>query len=84
MEKSFKIGDKVILDKEEILKYHNYLPSWYSEDIYTVVDTYNNGELMIVLDRNLPHDNPKRIFFNYLKLSLKEERKNKLLKLNNV
>jgi len=38
---------------------------------------------MMKLDRNLPY-NYSNMFMHYLKLSLKQERKNKLLKLNSV
>jgi len=84
MKKKFKISDNVILDKEEILKEIGSLPNWYSENKYKIIDIYSNsGSVMIKLDKNLSH-NSNRIFFNYLKFDIKEERKNKLLKLKNV
>lgn len=84
MKKRFFIGDKVLLDKEMILQRIGFIPGWYSEEIYTVTSVFfDSGAIMVKLDRKLPH-NCSSIFMHYLKSDIKDERKNKLLKLNNV
>lgn len=82
-----RIGDKVILDKELILKSDiskNGLPEWYSEDIFTILDIdYNWVTLNKELNgrNNLRSVNDrKKINMLYLK-ELKSERKHKLIKI---
>jgi len=82
-----KIGDKVIIDKKKALGNstdHNFLPPWYSDKIFTVIEIDNN---VISLDKNLlePIGNTSGniIHIEYLKL-LRKDRKKKLLKLNSI
>jgi hypothetical protein len=74
----FKIGDRVKISKKKALCLNNILPTWYSDEVYTVkeIDEKYN---VITLDRILLTDN--KICILYLK-SLKKERKKKLLRLN--
>ena len=81
-----RIGDKVILDKELILKSDigkNGLPEWYSDDIFVIMNIEYNW---VTLDKELKGrkgihpDNKKQINMYYLK-ELKYDRKHKLLKI---
>lgn len=78
----FKIGDKVKIDKESVLEYTGRLPSWYSDNIFIVIGTIDNINIML-LDKNLTTNHDNTIHTSYLK-SIKEERKNKLLKLKKL
>ena len=75
-----KIGDRVKIDRLEASSNQGEIPFfWYSDEIYTIMDIFNN---VATLDRNLKNaDNT--IHISYLKL-LSEERKNKLLNLGKL
>jgi len=85
----FKIGDKVkINEKESRFNWQKSLPiiktvypKWYSTEIFTVVGLENDN--VVILDRNLPENSGNKININFL-ISVKKERKKKLLKLNNL
>lgn len=77
---NFKIGDRVKINKEKL--YHQdffkgAFQIWYSYDIYTILEIIDN---IATLNSNIPNNISNRIHCAYLK-SLKEERKNKLLKI---
>lgn len=79
----FKKGDKVRIDKE-ILNHQDFfdntLPVWFSNDIYTITCIIDD---IAMLDSDLPNNQSNKIHCAYLK-SLKEERKNKLLKIKSL
>jgi hypothetical protein len=75
-----KIGDKVKMNKEEILNSTgNKIPIWYSDDIYSV---YSIGHSTVELYEKIPNAN-NTIYKGYL-ITLAEIRRKKLLKLKNL
>jgi len=78
-----KIGDKVRINKEKTIKQFQsngeQLPEWYTNEIFTITHINNS---IITLDKNLQMYG-NLIHENYL-ISLKEERKNKLLKIDSL
>jgi hypothetical protein len=76
----FRIGDKVKISKKKALCLNNILPTWYSDQVFTVKEVDKQYKV-VTLDKILLVDN--KINICYLK-SLKKERKKKLLKLNSL
>lgn len=85
---NFKIGDQVLINIEcfygprIVLDKPNWLPDWYSDDIFTIIDFVPNNDKVAILDRDLTSAS-NRIHVSYLKYTLIEERKYKLLKIKN-
>jgi len=38
----FKVGDRVQMDSKKMIKVLKTLPSWYTEDIYTIIEIKKN------------------------------------------
>jgi hypothetical protein len=87
MDEIFKIGDIVILNKKEILKWcHNTLPIWYSADEFKIVGHDKIMKDVVILNKDLPNLNPmvepNKIRNTLIKKATKVNRREKLKKLN--
>jgi hypothetical protein len=74
-----KIGDKVKINKETVLKYTGCIPSWYTTDIYTICSV--SGDVMCVDKILTGYTN--QIHKQYL-TTISEIRRKKLQKLKNL
>jgi hypothetical protein len=84
MDKIFKIGDIVILNRKEILKWNfNRLPTWYTTEKFKIVNFEKDKINIVILNKKLPSifNRPKKILNIFVEKSITEERKEKL---NNI
>jgi len=85
MENKLKVGDRVIIDKDEVISYmksgniNDTLPMWYSDDSYIIIEIDND---IATLNKNL-HRSTNEIHITNLKHDIKTERKLKLERLEN-
>lgn len=76
-----KIGDKVRINKEYLLKLNNgELPFWYTDNIYIIRRILESD--IVSLNKELPNAGDS-IYIDYL-TNITEQRINKLLKLKNI
>lgn len=88
----FKIGDKVIIDKNKSTFYDGEIFNWYSKKEFTIIKITNNVDPfnypIVQLNENIVEDENFNhlgyISTYYLSKNLKDERKQKLIKINNV
>lgn len=74
---NLKIGDRVIIDKEEVLSMIGILPIWYSEESYIIMEIDND---VASLNKRLPYST-NEIHTSNLKIDIKAQRKLKLDKI---
>jgi len=85
MENKLKVGDRVIIDKDEVISYMGSvdinikLSIWYSDDSYIIMEIDDD---IATLNKNLRRST-NEIHISHLKLDIKTERKLKLEKLKN-
>ena len=73
-----KVNDRVLIDKREVLSMVGFLPIWYSDESYIIMEIDTNG--IAYLNKRLPQS-ANEIHTSNLKLDIKTERKLKLNKM---
>jgi len=80
---NLKIGDRVVLNKKVLQELYEEVPSWYTEEIYTITLIFDaGGNYLAYLDRILPKIGDGIIILRCLMPAITIERKQKLEKLN--
>lgn len=73
-----KVGNRVLIDKKEVLSMVGILPIWYSDDSYIIMEIDTSD--IAYLNKRLPQST-NEIHTSNLKLDIKTERKLKLDKI---